>query len=89
MVLMSFFTSMPKRAQEPARDRAVGTRAVDFERAPIHEIETSVEIEFVALRMAAEVVVVVEQQDAARAPALRALDRNARRRGRRCPRPPR
>src|ERR1700678_2515060 len=63
-----------ERTQEAVRDPAVRTRAVDFQRAAVQEIEMATEIEFVALRMPAEVVVIVENEDAARAAGALAIE---------------
>lgn len=54
-----------ERREEPGRDRPVGPGAVDLERAAVHEMHAAAELELVALRVAAEVIVIVEQQDAA------------------------
>ena len=63
-----------ERAQEAVRDLAVGARTVDLQRAAVQEIEVAVEIEFVALRMAAEIIVIVENEDAARTAGVLAIE---------------
>ena len=55
--------------QQSARDRAVGARAVDLQRAAVHQQGTAapdprIHLELVALGVAAEVVVVLQHQDA-------------------------
>jgi hypothetical protein len=49
----------PERFQEPHGNGAVGTRAVDLQGAAVQEIQMPVQVEFVALGMAAEIIVVV------------------------------
>src|SRR5579863_6560963 len=50
--------------EESLRDCAVRPRAVDLERAAVDQLQPPVEGELVALGVAAEVVVIVEDQDA-------------------------
>ena len=44
---------------------AIGARTINEQRAAVHQIQMSIQIEFVALGMAAEIIVVVENEDAA------------------------
>ena len=61
---------MPEVCQQTRGDRAVGPRAVDFQGAAVQQMQVAVQIEFVALGVAAEIVVVVENQDAAVRPSV-------------------
>src|SRR5215831_4644072 len=60
----------PERRQEARRHRAVGARAVDGERAAIDELDLTAQSELVAFGVAAEIVMVVEDQDASAGPRL-------------------
>ncbi len=51
--------------QQSCCDRAIRTRAVDLQRAAVHEMQMTIEVEFVALGVAAEIIVVVQDQYAA------------------------
>ena len=52
-----------ERCEQPARDRAVGIGAVDVERAAVDQLHAAVHVELVALGVAAEIVVVLDDQD--------------------------
>ena len=52
-------------AHEVGGDFAVGPRAFDGQRAAVHQMHAAVDVELVALGVAAEVVVIVEDQHAA------------------------
>src|SRR3546814_15411236 len=47
----------------PVRNRAVRHRAFDAHRAAVHDVQPSAHGEFVALCVAAEIVVIVENED--------------------------
>jgi hypothetical protein len=55
---------MPIALSTPSATALYGPRAVDQQRATVDQPHLAAEVEFVALGVAAEVVVVVEQQDA-------------------------
>ncbi len=49
--------------QQRLRNRRVRARAVDLQRAAIHQVQPAAELKLVALGMAAEVIVIVEDQN--------------------------
>ena len=48
--------------QQAVGDRSIGPRTVDFQGAAVHQMEAAAQIELVALGVAAEIVVIVEQR---------------------------
>ena len=54
--------------QQAVGDRAVGERTVDLQGAAVHQVQLAAEVVLVALGVAAEIVVVVEDQDARAGP---------------------
>ena len=68
-------------AKQACRHRTVGSRAVDFQRAAIEQVQPAVQMEFVALGMTAKVVVIVQDSESGGA-RRRAHDRNERPRAR-------
>jgi hypothetical protein len=59
-----------KLAQEPGRNNTVGPRAVDLQRTSVYQLHPSADFEFVAPRMIAKVVVIVENENPRRRFAL-------------------
>ena len=51
-------------ADESGRDRTVWARAVDLERAAVEELQTLAHVKFIALGVAAEVIMIVQHQNA-------------------------
>src|SRR5262249_26874477 len=56
--------------QEPGGNNAVRSRAVDLQRPPVHQLDPAAQLELVALRVPAKVVVIVEDENARRGLAL-------------------
>ncbi len=54
----------PQGLQQAIGDGAIGAGAVDLQRSAVHQVQAAVQAELVALGVAAEVVVIVEDQDA-------------------------
>ena len=53
----------PDRAQQAVGDRAVRARALDRVGTAVQQAQLAVDLEFIALGVTAEIIVVVEQQD--------------------------
>ena len=69
---------MPSSRMSACRDGAVRSRAVDFERAAVDQLQFLAQVKFVTLGVAAEIVVIVQDQDA----RIRAVTRAKEMRGR-------
>ena len=62
--------SMPKALQQPGGDDAVGPRAVDLQGAAVQQVQAAVQTKLIALGMAAEIVVVIQDQNARPGPRV-------------------
>ena len=62
--LFQFGRSNPQRRQQPRCDGTIGTGAVDLHRAAVEQQQFAVDLDLVALGMAAEIVVILDDQDA-------------------------